>query len=75
MVAHLPSDRSPELLIGAGNPFVCHRRQRGLVRVFDFSVDPLYYTRMLPSICSSNYDEPCASFYNLDLLLPYDTIR
>ena len=53
---------------------VLHRCQRGLLRVMDFSVDPLYYTRILPSICSSGYDEPTRSLYHLDLKLPYDTI-
>lgn len=51
-----------------------HRCQRGLLRVMDFSVDPLYYTRLLPSICSSAYDEPLRSLHHLDLKLPYDTI-
>lgn len=61
-------------VVGVGNPYICHRRHRGLLRLHDFSVDPLAYTKMLPSICSSGYDEPSASFYNLDLRLPYDDI-
>lgn len=76
---HVPLNKHP--LAGAGggggideNPNVCHRRQRGVVRVMNFSVDPLYYTRKLPSICSSNYDEPSASAFNLDLKLPYDAV-
>ena len=51
-----------------------HRRQRGLLRVMDFSVDPLFYTRLLPSVCSSGYSEPSRSLHNLSLKLPYDTI-
>jgi len=72
VAAHLPLDKRP--LVETGSPFICHRRQRGLIRVFDFSVDPLYYTKMLPSICSSTYNEPSQSFYNLDLKCPYDAI-
>ncbi len=72
---HVPLNKHPiRIEAGGENPNICHRRLRGLVRVMDFSVDPLYYTRRLPSICSSNYDEPSASFFNLDLKLPYDTI-
>ena len=51
-----------------------HRRCRGLLRVMDFSVDPLFYTRLLPSVCSSGYDEPSRSRHHLDLKLPYDMI-
>ena len=47
-------------------------RQRGLIRVYDFSYDPLY--NRLPLICSSKYDEPSASFHHLDLRLPYDKL-
>ena len=49
-------------------------RERGMIRVLDFSADPLTYSRQLPSICSSAYDEPSASFFNLDLKYPYDSI-
>ena len=49
-------------------------RQCGAVRVYDFSADLSDYTKSLPSICSSSYDEPSASFYNLNLLYPYDII-
>lgn len=73
--AHVPLNKHPIRSVARGeNPNICHRRLRGLVRVMDFSVDPLYYTKKLPSICSSQYDEPVASFFNLDLKLPYDTI-
>ena len=72
MEAHVPMNKHP--VIDGSSPNLCHRRQQGLIRVFDFSVNPLYYTRMLLSICSSAYDEPSASFYNLDLRVPYDTI-
>ena len=49
-------------------------RYLGMLRVFDFSVNPLFYTKFLPSICSSAYNEPSASDYNLDLIVPYDDI-
>lgn len=72
---HVPVDKHPVRLDPNGeNPNICHRRLRGLVRVMDFSVDPLFYTKKLPSICSSAYDEPSASSFNLDLMFPYDDI-
>lgn len=70
--SHVPQNKHP--INGVENPNICHRRMRGLVRVMDFSVDTMYYTKKLPSICSSNYDEPSASFFNLDLRFPYDAI-
>lgn len=73
MCAHVPLSKHPPVS-GGENPNICHRRFRGLVRVMDFSVDSMYYTKKLPSICSSNYDEPSASFFNLDLRFPYDAI-
>ncbi|CAI7994240.1 F-box/WD repeat-containing protein 8 [Geodia barretti] len=72
VAAHLPQRRRTDVVSGAAEPL--HRCHRGLLRVMDFSVDPLYYTRLLPSVCSSGYDEPSRSFYHLDLKLPYDTI-
>ena len=64
-----PLDKYP--IIDSDNPFIYHRRQRGLVRLYDFSVDT---SRYLPTICTSGFDEPSASFYNIDLKYPYDTI-
>ena len=70
VAAHIPERR-----VEQQNPFeALHRCQRGLLRIMDFSVDPLYYTRLLPSICSSGYDEPSRSLHHLDLKLPYDTV-
>jgi len=72
---HVPTDKNPiRVDAGGENPNICHRRSRGLVRVMDFSVDPLYYTKKFPSICSSTYNEPAASSFNLDLIFPYDDV-
>lgn len=71
---HVPLNKHPIRPVHGENPNICHRRSRGVVRVMDFSVDPLFYTKKLPSICSSNYDEPSASFFNLDLRFPYDVV-
>lgn len=68
----IPTDKQP--VVSSGNPFICHRRHRGLIRMYDFSMNLLNYRNLLPSICSSVYDEPSASFYNLDLKYPYDYI-
>ena len=73
VAAHLP-ERGVWSLQTANQSEPLHRRQRGLLRVMDFSVDPLYHTRLLPSVCSSGYDEPSRSLYHLDLKFPYDII-
>ncbi|XP_019854353.1 PREDICTED: F-box/WD repeat-containing protein 8-like isoform X1 [Amphimedon queenslandica] len=70
IVAHIPSVQP---LNTNGSPQ--HSRQCGAVRMYDFSADLSDYAKKLPSICSSSYDEPSASFYNLNLLYPYDIIQ
>lgn len=49
-----------------------HRRYRGTVQVYDFSVDQM--TQGVPDICLSTYDEPEASHYNISLAMPYDKL-
>lgn len=48
-------------------------RYRGRLQVSDFSVD--HSNSEIPSICSSTYDVPEASNYNLALITPYDSIQ
>lgn len=81
LTANVPIVTNPDLLFtdDEWEPYSTNSRSipnrfRGLLRVFDFSVDPLHYSKYLPSICSSAYNEPVASRYNLDLILPYDDI-
>ncbi|XP_067946765.1 F-box/WD repeat-containing protein 8-like isoform X2 [Watersipora subatra] len=47
-------------------------RYRGRLQLSDFSVE--HSLTGLPSICSSSYDMPEASTYNLSLITPYDSI-
>lgn len=49
-------------------------RLTGSIHAFDFSVVSELDTQDLPSICYSNYDEPTASSYRVDLAVPYDQI-
>lgn len=74
VAAHLPENYigQHQQIVDQSEPL--HRRHRGVLRVMDFSIDPLYYTRLLPSVCSSGYDEPSRSLHHLDLKLPYDSI-
>lgn len=51
--------------------FLCFR-YRGRLQACDFSVDQ--QTVGVPTICSSTYDAPEASTYNIALLTPYDKI-
>ncbi|XP_052073277.1 F-box/WD repeat-containing protein 8-like [Mytilus californianus] len=51
---------------------VTHRRYRGSIQIYDFSVDQT--TQGVPDICLSTYDEPEASHYNISLAMPYDKL-
>ncbi|EDV24595.1 uncharacterized protein TRIADDRAFT_56552 [Trichoplax adhaerens] len=54
---------------------VWNRRNRGRLRLLDFSSDEYQPEEIgLPSICSSKYDEPIGYNYNIHLMTPYDQI-
>ncbi|XP_013780103.1 F-box/WD repeat-containing protein 8-like [Limulus polyphemus] len=70
VTANIPDEKCPEPEDGE---LVVHRRQRGTVRVYDFSADQ--QTKGVPSICLSSYNEPTGYNYNIRLAVPYDEIR
>ena len=49
-----------------------HRRHRGSLHVYDFSVDQL--REDVPEVCQSTYDQPEGYSYNINLATPYDNI-
>lgn len=48
-------------------------RHRGIIYVYEFSVDQLAVESVLP-ICRSSYDEVTGYNYNIGLAVPYDNI-
>ncbi|CAN8014649.1 unnamed protein product [Ixodes persulcatus] len=69
VTAHLPQELFPEPEDGN---VVVHARQRGSIRVYDFTANQ--HTSGIPSICLSSYDEPAGYNYNVRLAVPYDDI-
>uniref|UniRef100_A0A1E1XKZ9 Putative wd40 domain protein n=1 Tax=Amblyomma sculptum TaxID=1581419 RepID=A0A1E1XKZ9_AMBSC len=69
VTAHIPRDLFPEPEDGS---IVVHTRQRGSIRIYDFSANQ--QTSGIPSICLSSYDEPAGYNYNVRLAVPYDDI-
>lgn len=69
ITAHVPHVLFPEPEDGN---IVVHTRQRGSIRMYDFSANQ--QTSGIPSICLSSYDEPAGYNYNVRLAVPYDDI-
>ncbi|XP_065292370.2 F-box/WD repeat-containing protein 8-like [Dermacentor albipictus] len=69
VTAHVPYNLFPEPEDGN---IVVHTRQRGSIRMYDFSANQ--QTSGIPSICLSSYDEPAGYNYNVRLAVPYDEI-
>lgn len=69
ITAHVPDVLFPEPEDGN---IVVHTRQRGSIRMYDFSANQ--QTSGIPSICLSSYDEPAGYNYNVRLAVPYDDI-
>lgn len=69
VTAHIPQELFPEPEDGN---IVVHTRQRGSIRIYDFSANQ--QTSGIPSVCLSSYDEPAGYNYNVRLAVPYDDI-
>ncbi|XP_075750024.1 F-box/WD repeat-containing protein 8 isoform X3 [Rhipicephalus microplus] len=69
VTAHVPHNLFPEPEDGN---IVVHTRQRGSIRMYDFSANQ--QTSGIPSICLSSYSEPAGYNYNVRLAVPYDEI-
>uniref|UniRef100_A0A4W3HU14 F-box and WD repeat domain containing 8 n=1 Tax=Callorhinchus milii TaxID=7868 RepID=A0A4W3HU14_CALMI len=69
ITANIPDEKSPR---GRSNYLFSIHRHRGIIYVYDFSVDRA--APVLP-ICRSSYDEDVGYSYNIGLSMPYDQIK
>ncbi|NWT12802.1 FBXW8 protein, partial [Vireo altiloquus] len=73
ITANIPEEKNPRgSSISEDDPSV-HRKYRGIIYCYEFSVDQLAVESVLP-ICRSSYDEVTGYSYNIGLAVPYDSI-
>ncbi|XP_063029538.1 F-box/WD repeat-containing protein 8 [Melospiza melodia melodia] len=73
ITANIPEEKNPRgSSITEDDPSL-HRKYRGVIYSYDFSVDQLAVDSVLP-ICRSSYDEVSGYSYNIGLAVPYDSI-
>ncbi|XP_038008340.1 F-box/WD repeat-containing protein 8 isoform X2 [Motacilla alba alba] len=73
ITANIPEEKNPRgSSITEDDPSL-HRKYRGVIYSYDFSVDQLAVDSVLP-ICRSSYDEVSGYNYNIGLAVPYDSI-
>ena len=73
ITANIPVDKALRANLWYADDLILHRRHRGVIRMFDFSVNNA--TEGIPDICSSNYDDTTGYNYNIKLSVPYDDIE
>ncbi len=67
-----PLDKNPRETLWYADDLIQHRRHRGNIRIYNFSVDNS--TTGVPDICQSGYDSFSGYNYNINLVTPYDRI-
>ncbi|XP_067861800.1 F-box/WD repeat-containing protein 8 isoform X2 [Heptranchias perlo] len=72
VTANIPDEKCPRGASIMDDDLTAHRRHRGIIYVYDFSVDKS--APVLP-ICRSSYDEDVGYSYNIALSMPYDQIK
>ncbi|XP_072443422.1 F-box/WD repeat-containing protein 8 isoform X2 [Chiloscyllium punctatum] len=72
VTANIPNEKYPRGASIMDDDLTAHRRHRGTIYVYDFSVDKS--APVLP-ICRSTYDEDVGYSYNIALSMPYDQIK
>ncbi|NXA76097.1 FBXW8 protein, partial [Thryothorus ludovicianus] len=73
ITANIPEEKNPRgSSISEDDPSL-HRKYRGVIYSYDFSVDQLAVDSVLP-ICRSSYDEVTGYNYNIGLAVPYDSL-
>ncbi|XP_048411882.1 F-box/WD repeat-containing protein 8 isoform X3 [Stegostoma tigrinum] len=72
VTANIPNEKCPRGASIMDDDLTAHRRHRGIIYVYDFSVDKS--APVLP-ICRSTYDEDVGYSYNIALSMPYDQIK
>ncbi|XP_064424325.1 F-box/WD repeat-containing protein 8 isoform X2 [Latimeria chalumnae] len=73
VTANIPDEKNPRGASIMDDDLTAHRRHRGIIYVYDFSVDRSAPDHVLP-ICRSSYVESIGYSYNIGLTVPYDHI-
>ncbi|XP_054248553.1 F-box/WD repeat-containing protein 8 [Indicator indicator] len=73
ITANIPEEKAPRGATSMDDDFAAHRKHRGTIYAYEFSVDQLAVDSVLP-ICRSSYDEATGYNYNIGLTVPYDNI-
>uniref|UniRef100_A0A8C5LPW1 F-box/WD repeat-containing protein 8 n=1 Tax=Leptobrachium leishanense TaxID=445787 RepID=A0A8C5LPW1_9ANUR len=73
ITANIPDDKNPRGASIMDDDLTAHRRHRGTINVYDFSVDQSSAESVLP-ICRSSYIEMSGYNYNIGLAVPYDCV-
>lgn len=73
ITANIPDEKSPRGACITDDDLTAHRRHRGIIYSYQFSVDHLARESILP-ICRSSYDEVIGYNYNIGLAVPYDNV-
>ncbi|KAL6465227.1 hypothetical protein MHYP_G00253600 [Metynnis hypsauchen] len=73
VTANIPDEKNPRGACITDDDLTAHRRHRGVICYYDFSMDSSTQDHVLP-ICRSNYSETSGYNYNIGLAMPYDTL-
>ncbi|XP_064153580.1 F-box/WD repeat-containing protein 8 [Anguilla rostrata] len=73
VTANVPDEKSPRGACITDDDLTAHRRHRGVICLYDFSVDTSAADHVLP-ICRSGYVESSGYNYNIGLAMPYDAL-
>ncbi|XP_075034615.1 F-box/WD repeat-containing protein 8 [Mixophyes fleayi] len=73
ITANIPDEKSPRGASIMDDDLTAHRRHRGTINVYEFSVDQRSVESILP-ICRSSYSEVTGYNYNIGLAVPYDHV-
>ncbi|XP_041084096.1 F-box/WD repeat-containing protein 8-like [Polyodon spathula] len=73
VTANIPDEKTPRGACITDDDLTAHRRHRGVIFMYDFSVDTSASDHVLP-ICKSSYTESTGYNYNIGLAVPYDML-
>uniref|UniRef100_A0A8C4U0R5 F-box and WD repeat domain containing 8 n=1 Tax=Falco tinnunculus TaxID=100819 RepID=A0A8C4U0R5_FALTI len=73
ITANIPDEKTPRGASITDDDLTVHRKHRGIIYAYEFSVDQLAVESILP-ICRSSYDKLSGYNYNIGLAVPYDNI-
>ncbi|KAK3514348.1 hypothetical protein QTP70_015876 [Hemibagrus guttatus] len=73
VTANIPDEKNPRGACITDDDLTAHRRHRGAICYYDFSVDSSSQDHVLP-ICRSDYTETSGYNYNIGLAMPYDAL-